>query len=138
MSSELLLVRNLPLYSNIIDVYVSLRGRVIPNNGYAIIDDIGSGDNAVLCYTDLTVDFEYPPLHSGGDWFAPDGTRVNENDVPGFYRNRGPMVVRLHRTDSTANQGIYNCIIGDATTKNQTVYVGLYYPGNGRTFCYPS
>ena len=109
-------------------MYVSLRGRVIPNNGYAIIDDIGSWDNAVLCHTDRAVDFGDPFRRSGGNWFAPDGTRVNENDVPGFYRNRGPMVVRLHRTDSKANQGIYNCAIQDATTNYQAVYVGLYYP----------
>ena len=57
------------------DVYLSLYGYVIPNHGYVVISDIGSTDNiALLCHTDR------PPFdgstHSGGEWFAPDGTRV--------------------------------------------------------------
>ena len=111
-------------------MYFILNGTVIPNHGYVMNDDIGSNDAALLCNTD-----QPPPqnsIHSGGDWFAPDGTRVSGGiPVPGFVRNRGPMVVRLHRRQELANQGMYYCIVGDAKEELQKIYVGLYYPGGG-------
>ena len=94
-----------------------------------MISDIGSTDNtALLCHTNLLTT---SVRHSGGDWFAPDGTRVHENDVPGFKKNRGPMVVRLSRNTATnpPAEGIYHCVIEDDTL--QTVYVGLYNSGRG-------
>ena len=112
-------------------MYLSFHGNVIPNHGYAVIDDI-SFENAVLCHTDLPTQFRGYALHSGGNWFAPDGTRVNEHDVPGFTRNREPMVVRLVKTETSANQGIYKCSIQDAKREQQSVYIGLYYQGYGR------
>ena len=111
-------------------MYFILNGTVIPNHGYVMNDDIGSNDAALLCNTD-----QPPPqnsIHSGGDWFAPDGTRVSgEIPVPGFVRNRGPMVVRLRRRQELANEGIYYCTVSDAKEKRQQIYVGLYYPGEG-------
>ena len=103
---------------------------VIPNNGIVDISEIGSTDpTALLCNTDR------PPsgANSGGDWFAPDGDRVGINPpVPGFTRNRDPMVVRLIRTASkTPEEGIYHCFIKDDMGKQQTVYVGLYNSGGG-------
>ena len=93
-----------------------------------MISDIGSTDDtALLCHTNL------PPspgsTNSGGEWWASDGTRVNVGDVPGFNRNRGPMVVRLKRTNGPPPEGIYNCTINDASSTTQTVYVGLYTGG---------
>ena len=112
------------------DVYLSLNGIVIPNNGYVEISDIGSDDDtALLCHTN-----QPPPpdsAHSGGDWFAPDVTRVQDIYVPGFTRNRGAMVVRLKRTSGTPPEGIYHCSIIDAALTPQTVYVGLYNTGEG-------
>ena len=108
-------------------VYFTLRETFIPNHGYVVIDDIGSTDDtALLCHTNRPPD----PVsgHSDGNWFAPDGKRVNENDVPGFFRNRGPMVVRLRPSTGTPAQGIYHCEVNDTETQ-QTVYVGLYSDG---------
>ena len=98
------------------------------------INDIGSIDpTALLCNTDRG-----PPGNgdSGGSWFAPDGTRVgniDNNNVPGFVRNRAPMVVRLLRDIATdpADEGIYHCSISDTEGNDQIVYVGLYNTGNG-------
>ena len=93
-----------------------------------VISDIGSTDDtALLCHTNR------PPVgvNSGGDWFAPDGTRVNLDDVPGFTRNRGSMVVRLRRTTGTPHEGIYWCSILDAVSVPKTIYVGLYNRGGG-------
>ena len=125
------------------DVYLSLNGIVIPNHGYVEISRIGSNDDsALLCHTN----FPPPPdsAHSGGDWFAPDGTRVSGTDVPGFARTRGSMVVRLGESTGTPLEGIYRCEIKDADETLQTVYVGLYNAGAGRVInntifhCVPS
>ena len=112
------------------DVYLSLNGIVIPKNGYVEISDIGSDDNtALLCHTNQ------PPrpggVNSGGDWFGPDGTRVQDINVPGFTRNRGAMVVRLKRTSGTPPEGIYQCIIRYAASTLRRVNVGLYNTGEG-------
>ena len=112
------------------DVYLSLDGTVIPNHGYVEISDIGStDDSALLCHTNVPPP---PGSYSGGDWLAPDGTRVFGTDVPGVTRNRGAMVVRLKRTSSTPPEGIYRCTIKDATLTVQMVYVGLYNTGEGK------
>ena len=116
------------------DVYLSLNGEVILNHGFVEISDIGSSDTtALLCHTNRPP----PPggYTSGEDWFAPNGTRVgglDSTDVPGFGRNRGPMLLRLQRSISgTPDEGIYWCGVKDATETNQTVYVGLYNTGGG-------
>ena len=70
-------------------------------------------------------------LLAGGDWHAPDGTRVSGTDVPGVTRTRDPMVVRLRRTSGTPPEGMYRCTIEDATSTFQIVYVGLYNTGEG-------
>ena len=92
------------------------------------ISDIGStNDTALLCITNR------PPTgaNSGGNWFAPDKTRVDGTDVPGFTKTRDPMVVRLKRTTATgtAAEGIYHCEVMDNTETEQRVYVGIYNGG---------
>ena len=125
------------------DVYLSLNGIVIPNHGYLEISRIGSNDDsALLCHTN----FPPPPgsTNSGGDWRAPDGTRVSGTAVPGVMRTRGSMVVRLGESTGTPLEGIYRCEIEDADETLQTVYVGLYNAGAGRVInntichCVPS
>ena len=99
------------------------------------ISGIGStDDSALLCHTN-----QPPPpgsYHSGGDWFAPDGTRVHYGtDVPGVTMNRGPMVVRLKRTSGTPPQGIYRCSLEDDSSKVVHVHVGLYNSAQGSIQC---
>ena len=86
------------------------------------MDDIGSTDDtALLCHTNE------PSRHdSEGDWFAPNGTKVGNytdsmpRDVPGFWRTRGPHVVRLKRSsDGTPPEGTYKCVVRDTTDINQ-------------------
>ena len=78
--------------------------------------------------------------HSGGNWISPTGVTVGYTNtatvptVPGFVRNRGPMVVRLWRTTVSTDspvEGIYRCEVKDTTEMLQTVYVGLYNDGGG-------
>ena len=115
------------------DVYLSLNDVVIPNHRYVVISDIGSAgdDTALICHTNRpTVEGQ---TNSGGNWFAPDGTRVDGADVPGFKRNRAPMIVRLYRNTATdpPSEGIYHCLVEDDTLTEQTVHVGLYNSGGG-------
>ena len=114
------------------DVFLSLNGNIIPNNSLLNINNIDSTDTtALLCITNRPPSSGSP--NSGGNWFAPDGTRVGDIGSAGFERNRGPMVVRLRRTTGTA-QGIYWCTIEDATSTNRTFYVGLYNSGGGMAY----
>ena len=81
-------------------------------------------DTALLCITN------HPGSPTPGNWFAPSGARVGDViPVPGFTRNRGPMVVRLKRTTGTAAEGIYHCVVMDNTETEQRVYVGIYNGG---------
>ena len=119
-------------------VYLSLNGRYIPNHGYVMIDDIGgTDDTALICNTNRINNIPNPHgPNSGGNWFASDGTQVGNlgtDDVPGFDRNRGPMMVRLHSNTATVtpSEGIYYCVVEDDTFADQTVYVGLYNSGGG-------
>ena len=116
------------------DIYLSLNGEVIPNHGYVEISDIGSSDStALLCHTNRPAS---GGANSGGNWLAPDGTRVGvpgSTDVPGLHRNKGPMVVRLKRSNSgSVVQGIYHCIVADSKERYQRVYFGLYNTGEGK------
>ena len=117
------------------DVYLTLNGDYIPNHGYVMISDIGSTDGTALICNTNNVTAHVP----NGDWFAPDGTIVSDlgnGDIPGFERNRGPMMVRLHRNTTTdppsgPSEGIYYCVVEDDTFKLPRVYVGLYHSGGG-------
>ena len=116
-----------------VGIYLSLNDDIIPSHGYVVISDIGSTDDtALICHTNRPATLNNN-ADSGGDWFAPDETRVDDNAVPGFRRNRGPMMVRLLRDTATdpPSEGIYHCLVEDDTLTEQTVYMGLYNSGRG-------
>ena len=111
----------------ITDVYISLKDAVVPNNGYVAIRDIGSTDNsALICHTNRPSN----GAHSGGDWYGPNGKKVDYStgtSVPGFVRNRAPMIVRLKRFYfGSPSNGIYYCDVNDSMNTSHTVYVGVY------------
>ena len=126
-------------------MYLTLNGNYIPNHGYVVISDIGStNDTALICNTNHFGNLTSRPgghlqIHSGGDWFAPDRTRVGDRytyDVPGFVRERYPVMVQLLRNTASdppsgPSEGIYYCVVEDDTFTNQTIYVGLYNSGGG-------
>ena len=92
-----------------------------------LISDIGFTDNtALLCHTDRS-------STSGGEWYAPDGTRVDDNAVPGLTRVRGFMVVRLRKRGNAGSspEGIYQCSIQNSALVRRTLYFGLYNSGGG-------
>ena len=113
-------------------MYLTLNGTFIPNHGYVNISDIGSTDDTALICKNNNVTTHV----LNGDWHAPDGSKVgslNESTVPGFERDRGPMVVRLRRRTASdpPSEGIYYCVVKNNTFTAPTVYVGLYNSGGG-------
>ena len=105
------------------------------------LEDIGEGDDALLCITSLTACCRLP--YTGvngsvfGNWFFPNGTRVpsevaNETSREKWdiYRTRGQMVVLLHRRRG-GEEGIYRCEIPDAMNVTQTIYIGVYSASTG-------
>ena len=82
-------------------MYLSLNDAIISNNSFVVISDIGSTENtALICNTNRPIINFFNKRHSGGDWYGPNGIIVGNmgsDDVPGFVKSRGPMVVRLLR-----------------------------------------
>ena len=88
-----IIVNSGPFYSTA-GVHLSLRNKLIPNNNYVVMDDIGSSDDtALLCHTN-----EPAARLILGDWLDSNENKVvndsdsKPGDVPGFKRSRGPHV----------------------------------------------
>ena len=120
-----------------VGVWFSLNGTSYQNNSLVTLEDIGEGDDALLCITDLTTCCR--PPHSGGtrgNWFFPNGTRVpSSGNQTDFHRTRGQMVVLLHRRRGGA-EGTYRCEIPDAMNVTQTIYIGVYSVNTGEWCMY--
>ena len=90
------------------------------------LEDIGEGNDSLLCMTNLATCCRPPNGSALGNWFFRNGTRVpvsgNQWD---FHRTRGQMRVRLNRR-SGGVEGIYHCEIPDSMTVTQTIYIGVY------------
>ena len=119
-------------------MYLSLRGDYVPRRTYLHAAEVGSTDDtSLLCHTNApgTIRPGRSHSHSGGEWFSPSGARIGNPDVPGFTRNRDPMVVRLlSKTESgetPEEEGVYCCKVDDGDSVNHRVCVGLYNDGGG-------
>ena len=98
------------------------------------LENIGEGDDALLCITNQTACCR--PPYTGerdaiGNWFFPNGTGVSgSSNQSDFHKTRGQMVVRLHRRRG-GGEGIYRCEIPDAMNVIQTIYIGVYSASTG-------
>ena len=100
------------------------------------LEDIGEGDSALLCRTNLTTCCRPPSTENWfalGDWWFPNGTRVPRyfGAMLDFYTTRGQMVVGLNRRRGGV-EGIYRCVIPDSFNILQTIYIGVYTAGTGK------
>ena len=97
------------------------------------LEDIGAGDEALLCKTDLN--FCCNHLYGGaalGNWFYPNGNRLPSKPNTGdFHRDRGNMEVAMHRRSGGVD-GIYRCEIHDAINVVQRIYIGVYSTSTGK------
>ena len=121
------------------DVWFSLRNTTYQNNSIVMLEDIGEGENALLCKTNQTACCQ--PPYTGdmggtlGNWFFPNGTRVPSSGLSwDIYRTRGQMVVHMKRRRGGV-EGIYRCVIPDTMNVNQTIYIGVYSTSTGKVLC---
>ena len=117
------------------DVRFSLRGTTYQNNSIVTLEDIGEGDDALLCLTDQTACCQAGSTSGNrtvlGNWFFPNGTRVPSSGAQwDFHRTRGQSAVFLHRRRGGVN-GIYSCVIRDAMNVTQIIYIGMYSASTG-------
>ena len=113
------------------DVRFSLNGTIYQNNSVVTLEDIGEGEYALLCITDLRTCCRSP--YTGemlvlGNWCFPNGTRVPSSGV--IYRDIHQSVVRLNRRRGGV-EGIYYCDIPDTLNVTQTMYIGVYRASTG-------
>ena len=106
------------------DVWFSHRGTTYQNNSIVTMENIGEGNDALLCMTNLT------SVNGSvrGDWYFPNGTTVfSTQEIPKTGRQ---MVVRLYRRRG-GEEGIYHCEIAESMNVNQTIYIGVYSTSTG-------
>ena len=91
------------------------------------LEDIGEGNNALLCMTNLTACCGRSENRSVlGDWYFPNGTVVpSSGEQWDFHRTRDRSVVLLNRRRGGVD-GIYSCEIPDSNNVNQIIYIGVY------------
>ena len=95
----------------------------IHNDSYVDIDDIGEGDNALLCHC-----CESNGNKRVGEWYFPSGHKVqifgnasiNSNSY--FYRNRNVQVVHLNRVSLAPERGRFRCEVPTNTIHHE-IYV---------------
>ena len=106
------------------------------------LEDIGEGDDALLCITNQTACCR--PPYTGemgrvlGNWYFPNGTRVPSGTVypsSDIYRSRDQMVVRMNCRRGGV-EGIYRCEIPDTFGFIQTIYIGVYSANTGEWCVY--
>ena len=100
------------------------------------LEDIGEGDDGLLCLTDQTACCRPPYASAIGNWFFPNGTRVPSSGAQwDFHRTRGQSAVFLHHRRGGAD-GVYRCEIPNTTGVIQTIYIGVYTADTGEWYLY--
>ena len=99
--------------------------------------DYYDGSDSVQCHTDLSscCSGSQDPHH--GDWYYPDGSRVQFPGVENIHESRGDMRVDFRaRHIATSPSGIYLCGIQTVAVHSdmdisvrECVFVGLYGSG---------
>ena len=124
-----------PFFLGTGDVWFTLRNTTYQNNSIVILEDIGEGDDALLCKTNQIACCQPENTSLLGNWFFPNGTIVPSHNVWDVYRTRGQMVVRLHRREG-GEEGIYRCEIPDTMNVTQTIYIRVYSASTGEWYVY--
>ena len=114
--------------------YLTFMGNNIPNNGYVDLNTVGTDLNnadGVQCHTDLGTCCSSTEGPDRGDWYFPNGNRLDfDGDV---YERRSAQQVVVYYNGSGGTSGIYRCDIETIAVNNnngrETVYVGLYISG---------
>ena len=120
--------------------YVSFMGQTLANHSYVDLSLVGDASDNVVCHTDLTTCCSGGQGIHRGDWYLPDGDRLQFSyDGGNIFEHRSAQGVYLHRRNSaTSPVGIYRCEIAtnevhdtDISVRDVPVYVGLYTASGG-------
>ena len=112
--------------------YVSFMGQALANHSYVDLNLVGSGSDSVQCHTDLNTCCSGAQGSHRGDWYFPNGTRLQfEGDI---REHRVAQRVDLRRlNNANGPSGIYYCDISTVaahdTSVRDRVYTGLYATG---------
>ena len=108
-------------------------GQVYPNNSVITLTDIGNMSSrlALLCLTDNVQCCNSSDPFSG-EWYLPSGRQIPTSDTP-FSSMRGYSVVSLYHNAATSPTGVFRCEVSDASGTSQSIYVGLYLEGDGKS-----
>ena len=124
---------------------LSFMSQTLANNSYVDLREVGnviSGSDSVHCHTDLSTCCNSTYGNDRGDWYFPDGTRLQFlGDGGDIYEFRGSQAVDIRRRNNANSPvGIYRCDLPTSAVHNDTdisvrdtVYVGLY-TGSGGMF----
>ena len=105
---------------------MELNGVPYASNSEIAITEVGEGDNALQCRTDLTTCCRnMPPEVRLGEWQYPNNSRVRyTGGTDDIARDRGNMSVSLHRrNDTTEPTGLYCCEVPTAADPNTTATI---------------
>ena len=112
--------------------YLTFMGNDISNHSYVHLSTVGNNDTSnIQCHTDLNTCCSGAQGPHRGDWYFPNGNRVQfSGDIS---EGRTAQRVVLQYLGSDGISGIYRCDIETTTINNEgsreTVYVGLYRRG---------
>ena len=123
--------------------YVSFMGETLPNHGYVNLTLVGDpvrndDDHSVQCHTDLSTCCGGDQGPHRGDWYFPNGDRLQfSRDDGDIYEARGAQRVELRRRNNdNSPSGIYRCDIPTDAVRDyndnsvrETVYAGVYATG---------
>ena len=112
--------------------YLTFMGNNIPNHSYVDLNTVGTAveNNTVQCRTDLNTCCSSAEGLDRGDWYFPNGDRLQFSGY--VYERRGPQRVVLKYSSCGGTSGIYRCDIDTNAynvNSNESVYVGLYTSG---------
>ena len=115
--------------------YVSFMGANLPNNSYVDLTLVGTGGkDSVHCHTDLQTCCNRTQGADCGDWYFPNGTRLQFNGDGGdIYEFHYDQQVDLRRRKNDDTSGIFCCTVETSAVHDdnggKTVCVGLYTSG---------
>ena len=119
--------------------YVSFMGTNLTNHSYVNLTLVGNavdGSDSVQCHTDLLTCCNKTQGADRGDWYFPNGSRLNFLGDTGdrhIYEHRQAQRVALRRGNNDDTSGIYHCKVETNAVHNdsghETIYAGLYASG---------
>ena len=108
-------------------VTLMLGDRELVNNSAVAVSEINEGGRALMCTTDrrgccISV--------RDGDWFYPNGSRVQLYGVGwGMYRTRLNSVVRLNRRRDVVASGLFHCEVHGDDNVRKKLFVDVRSTG---------